>query len=215
MNAYDKIYLEDAMRNLAVMLDYGTMKEGDAYRFFERFKVSDVSWQFAEGNPKYLVGMSGIELAETVFMKTGKVAASIAYCPEGRSVEYWTGWVLAYFQWFTGLSFNQIDATGLTLSTISALYPTCHEADMSKFIQTALGKMNFTEWKGIVPLKRQRMVCGFTQQQLAERTGITLRMIQAYEQNRQDISRAEARTIIKLSKVLCCEPEDLIMTGQS
>ena len=28
MNAYNKIYLEDAMHNLGVMLDYGTMAVG-------------------------------------------------------------------------------------------------------------------------------------------------------------------------------------------
>ena len=71
MNAYDKLYLEDAMANLAVMLDYGTMTYGDTETFFNRFLVSDISKQFGAGNPRYISGMSGIELAESVMEETG------------------------------------------------------------------------------------------------------------------------------------------------
>ena len=71
MNAYDKIYLEDAMSNLAVMLDYGTVAYGDAEKFYERFLVSDISRQFGAGNPRYIGGMSGVELAEKVVEVTG------------------------------------------------------------------------------------------------------------------------------------------------
>ena len=39
MNAYDKIYLDDAMSNLAVMLDYGAIAYGGAEMFFNRFLV--------------------------------------------------------------------------------------------------------------------------------------------------------------------------------
>ena len=60
MNAYDKMYLEDAMTNLAVMLDYGSMTYGDPKLFFDRFLVSDISKQFESGNPQYIAGMSGI-----------------------------------------------------------------------------------------------------------------------------------------------------------
>ena len=31
MNAYNKIYLENAMHNIAVMLDYGSLADGDPY----------------------------------------------------------------------------------------------------------------------------------------------------------------------------------------
>lgn len=210
MNAYDKSYLEDAMHNLAVMLDYGTVKEGDAERFFDRFKVSDISMQFGKGNPRYLVGMSGIELAEEVFRNTGQESGILDYHPDGRSVEYWAGWVLAYLQWYTGMSFEQIDGKGLHLSYVISLYSAYHEADISKFVQKAIERIKHFEVKGMTPLKRQRKICRLTQKELSQRSGITLRMIQAYEQNDQDISRAEVRTIIKLANVLGCSPEDLI-----
>lgn len=46
-----------------------------------------------------------------------------------------------------------------------------------------------------------------TQSELAEQSGVTLRMIQAYEQGDQDILKAEVRTVFALSRVLGCAPE--------
>ena len=59
-------------------------------------------------------------------------------------------------------------------------------------------------------LKRQRESAGLTQQELARRSGVKLRMIQAYEQNYQDISKAEVGSVIKLAKALSCSVEDLL-----
>ena len=71
MNAYSKIYLDDAMSNLAIMLDYAAMAYGDPEVFFDRFLVSDISKQFGDGSPRYISGMSGVELAERVIEETG------------------------------------------------------------------------------------------------------------------------------------------------
>ena len=40
--------------------------------------------------------------------------------------------------------------------------------------------------------------------------GVTLRMIQAYEQEDQDIRKAEAQTVLALAKALGCSPETII-----
>ena len=83
MNAYDKAYLEDAMSNLAVMLDYGSMTYGDPELFFDRFLVSDISKQFGSGSPRYIAGMSGIELAEKVIEDKvlSVMAVGVQYSP--------------------------------------------------------------------------------------------------------------------------------------
>ena len=59
-------------------------------------------------------------------------------------------------------------------------------------------------------LKRQRISAGLTQKQLAEKSGVKIRMIRAYEQNYQDISKAEVGSIIRLAKTLSCTVEDLL-----
>ena len=210
MNAYDKIYLDDAMSNLAVMLDYGSATYGDPETFFNRFLVSDISKQFAMGNPRYLSGMSGIELAEKVVEETGCVPLYAEYKTFGRSATYWAGWALAYLQWYTGYAFEKIRDWGVDIGYILSLYPTYHEADITKFIETATLRMDEFKDRSRNSLKRQRKSAGLTQQELACRSGVKLRMIQAYEQNYQDISKAEVGSVIKLAKALSCSVEDLL-----
>ena len=209
MNAYSKIYLEDAMNNLAVMLDYGCLADGDSQRFFDRFVVSSISKQFEKGNPKYIAGYSGIELAELVLMVTGAKKADITYSPSGRSPEYWSGWALAYMQWHTGISFERLANLGVNISTLIRLYPTLHETDITKVAGTLLEIIERNN-STFSPLKRQRKLAGLTQKQLAEHTGVKIRMIQAYEQNDQDISKAEVSTVLRLARCLGCSIEDLI-----
>ena len=210
MNAYDKIYLDDAMSNLAVMLDYGSATYGDPETFFNRFLVSDISKQFAMGNPRYLSGMSGIELAEKVVEETGCMPLYAEYKTFGRSATYWAGWALAYLQWYTGYPFEKIRDWGVDIGYILSLYPTHHEADITKFIETATLRMDEFKDRSRNSLKRQRESAGLTQQELARRSGVKLRMIQAYEQNYQDISKAEVGSVIKLAKALSCSVEDLL-----
>ena len=53
--------------------------------------------------------------------------------------------------------------------------------------------------------KRQHI----TQRELSVLSGVTLRMIHGYEQGDQDIRKAEAQTVLALSRVLGCTPEVL------
>jgi transcriptional regulator with XRE-family HTH domain len=52
---------------------------------------------------------------------------------------------------------------------------------------------------------------GLSQRQLSEESGVSVRMIQHYEQRVKDINKASAETIYRLSKALNCKMEDLIM----
>ena len=65
----------------------------------------------------------------------------------------------------------------------------------------------FWRKNGFLSLKTIRKQSRFTQKELAELSGVTLRMIQAYEQGDQDILKAEAQTVFALSRVLGCAPE--------
>lgn len=59
-------------------------------------------------------------------------------------------------------------------------------------------------------LKEKRTVMGLSQSQLAEKSGVSKRAIQDYEQGYRDINGAKAIYIYKLAQALECNMEDLI-----
>lgn len=138
MPAYPKTYLEDAAENLGDMFDYAVTDCGrNPDAFFEQFIASGIARQFGKGHPKYVAGMSGVELARQVIHETEGTWA----CPPNiyrfdRNEFYWAGWALAQYQWHSGLQFEELYRRGLTVSRVISMY-SLHEADITKFIQTA------------------------------------------------------------------------------
>ena len=59
-------------------------------------------------------------------------------------------------------------------------------------------------------LKDTRKTKRMTQKQLAEASGVNVRMIQHYEQGVKDINKCEAMTVYKLAQALECKVEDLL-----
>ncbi len=211
IRAYDGIYLEDAMNNFAVMMDYGAkICPGGLDGFYDRMLASDAIRQFESGNPRYLAGMSGIELADAVIFASGESCGTVTYILGKRSDIFWTGWSSAYLQWYVGTSFENLKRWGLPAGEVLRMYPTFHEADLSKFLEAALSVIGLGRTEEGSRLKRQRQLAGFTQKELAERSGVSLRMIRAYEQLDQDIAKAEAGSLLNLAAVLGCEPADLL-----
>ena len=136
--AYKKTYLSSAMRNLAVMMDCGVRKYGYSIEeFYNKFLASDVSRQFASGNPRYLVGMSGAELADCVVEVSGGTVLNENNGTYTVGPEYWAGWALAYYQWLSCRSFTYMLKKGLGINKVVAMYYPLHEADLSKFANAA------------------------------------------------------------------------------
>jgi len=127
------------MNNLGDMLDYAVNDCGfDAEEFFGYFIVSGVAEAFERGNPKYIAGLSGPELASEVIYRTFRSRQDTPSAENiDKSPEYWTGWILAYYQWYSVLRFSDMQKNGLTINRVLSLYPTLHEADISKFISVA------------------------------------------------------------------------------
>lgn len=209
MCAYDKVYLSKAQISLGRMADYAVYDLGygiDA--FFQMFILSGYADRFGRGDCALLVGKSGIELARMVVEDvTGKYVAGEPKYASNRSPEYWAGWALAYFQWLTSISFREIVNT-IPVSGIVNLYLPYHEMDIRQFCDKM--KELYKERNLETNLKRLRQAANLTQKELAEQSEIPLRTIQQYEQRRKDINKAQAEYIILLSRVLNCEPEDLL-----
>ena len=129
--AYAELYLNDAMRAMGEMLDYAVHDCGcDGDLFFTQFLSSGIAKQFERGNPKFVGGMSGVELALEVFRRTTD------QIPDVDASAYWAGWSLAYYQRASGMPFREIVSHGLTGSTVCSMY-LLHEADIRKFAEAA------------------------------------------------------------------------------
>ena len=59
-------------------------------------------------------------------------------------------------------------------------------------------------------LQTVRKASGMSQRELSEKSGISLRSIQQYEQKAKDINKAAVDSILALANALGCKVEDLI-----
>ena len=209
IHAYQEIYLSKAQAVLGEAFDYAVNTCSiSGENFIKQFIVSSVSKKMENGEPAYLAGKSGIELVKDIVAETtGKELTEVPPDRLDRSTEYWIGWAIAYYQWWSGRKFNAI-FKAFTFDELQKMYYTLHEADISKFVDIADERM-----KELYPetnLKRIRMAYGCTQAELAKKSGVSLRSIQMYEQRNKDINKANADTLYRISKVLGCSMEDLI-----
>ena len=141
-HAYQEIYLSNAQALLGDAFDYAINACGVAGdSFIKLFSVSSVSNRIENGEPSYLFGKSGIETAVDVLVETtGKAPTAKPQANFSRSREYWIGWAIAYYQWFSGRKFGDIFKV-LSFEDLQQMYAPLHEADISKFADIADAKV--------------------------------------------------------------------------
>ena len=207
--AYDKVYLDKARTALGRMLDFAVYDlKYSLTDFFALFISSGVAERFGRGDFTLLVGKSGVELAYEVLDKSEinyeRVAPNYT---ANRSEEYWTGWALAYYQWETGLSFEEI-VNSVPIAEICLMYSPYHEMHIRQFVD----RMN-AYYRAMQPetnLKKMRRKAGFSQSELAAISGVPVRTIQQYEQRQKNINKAQVEYLLMLAQALCCRVEDLV-----
>ena len=208
-HAYREIYLSNAQSVLGDAFDYAINTchiPGD--NFIKLFVASSISKRMENGEPSLLSGKSGIEIAiEVVLETTGKQLEATSTEHMERSAEYWIGWAVAYYQWYSARRYSDIFKV-LTFDDLQKMYYTLHEADITKFVDIAEERIK--EHFKDTNLKRIRAAYGCTQAELAKLSGVSLRSIQMYEQRRKDINKASVETLYSIAKVLGCTIEDLI-----
>lgn len=208
MNAYAETYLPRAQKNLAEAIDYAVNACGvSADAFMERFIVSGLAGEWEDGSPRVLVGLSGTELVRDAFLRTGDVRK---WPPPQRvfdlSPAYWSGWVLCYYQWWSVRSFSDIAAIA-SVQEIIGMYHPLHEESENRFVDRM--EELAVRQAAPVPLRARRQVRGWSQTELAARSGVNVRNVRQYEQNPESIRRAELATVQSLARALGCRMEDL------
>lgn len=209
IRAYSEDYLVSAQKIMGDMFDYaGNTCQLCLDDFFDMFVVSDIAYQFQTGNPAYIAGKNGCEIAKEVIEKSGLGRIEL---PDemhlDKSPEYWSGWALAYYQWYTCKPFRRI-RKAISVGEILKMYPVFHEMDIMQFVE-AMDK-KFKKYYMETNLKRIRINAGLTQAELAELSEVPVRQIQLFEQRQRDINHTKAINVMRLGQILGCRMEDLL-----
>ena len=208
IRAYDEMYLDDAVECLGAAVEYAVLSCGmDGQEFLDLFVASGVADEFGRGNVKFISGMSGIELARYILKICGMEvseqtdALHIDYPPE-----YWCGWILAYYQWYTGKSFASI-CRQIKFPMLMDVYGVLHEADPSKAVDVFDQIMARKEETNLAYYRKMK---GLSQSQLAKASGVSIRSIQLFEQRKSNINNAQHNHLSAIAKVLGCGIENLL-----
>ncbi|MCR5686137.1 MAG: helix-turn-helix transcriptional regulator [Lachnospiraceae bacterium] len=220
MHAYNEIYLQEAQYKIGTMLDYAVYDvKLDLEDFYNAFINSKLSRALEHGSPKYIAGRSGNELVHELFyelygndeslydtsgaelnIKTDKALS-------GRSPEFWVGYSLAHYQWYSALSFRHINEI-ISIDKVLSMYPKYHEMDIRQFVDRMESLRN--DVSRISRLKAYRMKLGMSQSELSSVSGIPLRTLQNYEQRQKNINKASVDYVVRLARALHCEVQELM-----
>lgn len=207
--AYDRDYLYHAQNNFGHMIDFAVNTcEFTIDEYFQMFLASNVCRQFEDGNPAYIVGKTGCELARLVVLEIKEEEIEkedIMFID--RSPEYWLGWSLAHYVWEKNCKFSYI-FRAISAEEMIGMYDTHHEADISKFVMHM--DVILQEHYKQSAIARYRSYYKLSQAMLAEKSGVNLRIIQSYEQGLRDINKAQFSTVVKLAEALECDPIELL-----
>ena len=180
----------------------------DGTEFIKMFVASTVCKKIESGETSYISRKSGIEIAiACVYEITGKELSVKPSEEFNRSAQYWCGWAVCYYQWWSSRRYADI-FKAVSYEDMLELYQTLHEASVEKIASVLDEKV-----RAVYPetnLKRIRTVYGCSQRELAEMSGVGLRSIQMYEQRNKDINKAQSESLYHLAKVLGCTMEDLL-----
>ncbi len=207
-NAYSRLYLDDAMKNLGEAFDYAcTVEMLTPDQFMGLFISSGVASLFGKGNPKY-INMPGVELVFEVFTRSAKgIIKGERKAFSELTAEYWCGWITAYYQWKSGKSFEFIQRF-LPSGMIIEMYYPLHEAHENKFVEIADSIVRKENTRS--RLKVLRTFAGLTQRELSTLSGVNIRTIQQYENMSKDITKARGDILLALSHALDTSIESLL-----
>ena len=202
IQSYSISYLPYVSENLGIMFEHAVDMGENPIIFWNLFINSNVAKQIEKGTPKYLT-CSALDYLNEIYANKKHIAVTRDI---NKDKYFWAGWILAQLQYQKGYSFYKIN-NSLPIEEVLNLYPTIHEADVTKFFDVA---QTYFKKQEITNLKKARQARGLSQSELAKLADVELRSIQMYEQRRNDINKAQAETLYKLARVLGCNIEDLL-----
>ncbi|MBQ9180094.1 MAG: XRE family transcriptional regulator, partial [Firmicutes bacterium] len=158
IHAYDEVYLERAQRILGVAFDFAVNGlKIELKDFYWMFLASGYAKRMEYGDYRVIAGSSGAELVYNVTEASGiEIPIGRYKGTIDRSPEYWVGWALAYFQWYSAIKYAEIIGA-MTIEEIVSLYNPYHEMDIKQFCDKMMEKLSLSNE---VKLKKYRTRAG-------------------------------------------------------
>ena len=208
IRAYQEIYVNKIQRRIGVLFDYAINVLGiNCNKFIDIFSSCKYAKYIENGYLYYVVGKSGIEIALDLFEAELRNLEIKQFENYNRTIDYWIGWAISYYQWYSNRSFNEIFNI-LKYSDLEKMYYKYHEVDILKFVEEL--DIIMQNHNKETNLKRIRNLYGISQNELAKLSNVNKRSIQMYEEKYKNINKANVITIYMLSKALGCQIEDLL-----
>ena len=208
MRDYKELYFDDSINVVADIFDYALNDVGLSLDMFTSIFINSREFKMIEiCNPYYVGGRSGAEIAMEILKNAfEEIVLPRPSFHEQKNRYYWVGWALAQYQLYSDIPYKDI-VSRIPLNELLNMYDVFHEMDISHFIESI--DIKFKQRNKETKLKIFRVNAGLSQRELAEKSGVSLRLIQLYEQRANDINKGQFETICLLSRALKCDVADL------
>lgn len=196
------------INNLGICFSFASKYLGiHANEFFKLFSSSVISVEYAKENPKYIFGMSGVELAYEVLFDLGFNPTDIQDYNIEKDLNFWVGRVIAYIQYINNYSYKYL-AEIINVNSLLEHYEELINESLSTVNEYVLTKLVPSDIKS--RLQEKRKLVNLSQSELAEKSSINLRTLQQYEIKGKNINNAAAANVLKLAEALGCKMEDIL-----
>lgn len=201
LHPYNREYVSEAMDGLGCIFDLALrLNDISPAEFSEKFSDSKVAHTLERGSLRYVSGCSAQESLSLIMGRNFIQTQPIDYY-----AEFWAGFILAYLQWVVNRPFSFI-LERIPLIDILSMHHLYHEMAEERAIEVLKERLSI-----VPPLLELRTKIGFTQQELADLSGVNVRNIRAYEQGQNDISKASGETLYRLARAMNTTVEYLLV----
>ena len=196
------------INNFGICMSFACKYLGfQANEFFKLFASSKISIEYAKANPKYIYGMSGVELAYEILIDLGFDPKNVNDYELDKDINFWAGRILAYIQYMHNYDFKflaEIINVNLLLDHFEELSnQTLSSTDEYIF-------KNLVSQDSKSRLQSRRKIVELSQTELAEKANINVRTLQQYEIKSKNINNASITNVMKLAEALGCKAEDIL-----
>lgn len=205
--SYDKCYLSQVMGIMGDMMEYACLDNRfNPDTFFKMFLDSGIARRIEMGDPSYVAGKSGIEIADLVFSSYHIEPDFKANTRYEYSEYYWAGWILAQYQWYTSKRFEEIWRY-MSVTKLLWYYERLHQIDIMQALDE-IDEMVDPHKKFAISLLRRSK--GLTQNELAKRAHMDISQIQRLEYGERKVENLTLKSAINLANALGVDVKDLM-----